>query len=79
MTYQTTMTTSGFGTSVHAVRARVGAFFSIIGQAMIANSTGQRRLDQVAALQAKSDAELAAMNIKRDDIVQHVFKDLFAF
>ncbi|GLT12687.1 hypothetical protein PVW51_10665 [Sulfitobacter sp. PR48] len=79
MTYQTTMTTNGFGTSARAVLAHVGAFFSIIGKSMIASSTGQRRLDEVTALQAKSDAELAEMNIKRDDIVHHVFKDLYGF
>ncbi|APE43014.1 hypothetical protein BOO69_05950 [Sulfitobacter alexandrii] len=79
MTYQTTMTTTGFGASAHAVRARVGAFFNTLGKAMVANSAGQRRVNQVLALQAKSDDELAAMKLKRDNIVYHVFKDLYAF
>ena len=40
-------------------------------------STAHRRFEQVQILQAKSDEELAAMGIKRDDIVHHVFKDLY--
>lgn len=79
MTYQTTMTQSRFGATAHAALAHVGAFFGNIANAMVANSAGQRRLDRVTALQAKTDAELAAMNIKRDNIVHHVFKDLYVF
>lgn len=35
------------------------------------------RVDKMAALQAKSDEELAAMGLRRDDIVRHVFRDLY--
>lgn len=35
------------------------------------------RRNRIEALEAKSDAELAAMGIRRDDIAYHVFKDLF--
>lgn len=35
------------------------------------------RRDQVEALQAKSDDELAKMGIQRDLIVQYVFRDVF--
>ncbi|KEO59232.1 hypothetical protein [Thioclava indica] len=35
------------------------------------------RQDVIARLEAKSDAELAAMGITRDGIVQHVFRDRF--
>ena len=34
------------------------------------------RSAQVERLQAKSDAELAAMGLTRDDIVRHVFRDI---
>ncbi|NNE52660.1 MAG: hypothetical protein HKN30_09690 [Sulfitobacter sp.] len=55
----------------------IGAFFARLGQALVTNPAGQRRLDMVQALQSKSDAELAALRIKREKIVQHVFRDLY--
>ncbi|UWR16670.1 hypothetical protein [Sulfitobacter sp. M368] len=51
--------------------------FSKFGRAIMANSAGQRRIDRVERLRAKSDAELAELNIKRDDIVHYVFKDIY--
>ena len=47
------------------------------GTAMMVNSSGQSRLNEVNRLQAKTDEELAELNIKRDDIVHYVFRDLF--
>ena len=35
------------------------------------------RLRRVRWLQDRSDAELAALNIKRDQIVHHVFRDVY--
>ncbi len=40
-------------------------------------SVAHRRLEVVQALRAKTDIELDALNIKRDEIVHHVFKDLY--
>ena len=40
-------------------------------------ASAEQRFQQVQRLQAKSDAELAAMNLRRDDIVHAVFKDLY--
>lgn len=77
MTYQTTMTTSGFGASALAALARFGAFFNSAAHAMVSNSSMQRRVDLVHALQSKTDAELTALKIERDQIVHHVFKDLY--
>ncbi|MBC7132512.1 MAG: hypothetical protein H5U16_05345 [Roseovarius sp.] len=37
----------------------------------------QARRAQIAALEAKSDAELARLGLRREDIPYHVFKDLF--
>ncbi len=33
------------------------------------------RSDQMAALNARSDAELARMGLRREDIARHVFRD----
>lgn len=35
------------------------------------------RRDRIEALEAKSDAELAAMGLSRDQIAYHVYRDLF--
>jgi len=37
----------------------------------------QSRQEEVARLEAKTDAELAAMGITREGIVRHVFRDRF--
>tara|TARA_R110002094_G_scaffold171250_3_gene153335 strand:- start:4792 stop:5067 length:276 start_codon:yes stop_codon:yes gene_type:complete len=62
--------------ATRAFFARVGAAFGAVGRAVMVNRAMERRLETVEALQAKSDAELAKLNIKRDEIVQHVFRDL---
>ncbi len=35
------------------------------------------RLGMIEALEAKTDAELAAMGLRRENIVHHVFRDLY--
>jgi uncharacterized protein YjiS (DUF1127 family) len=35
------------------------------------------RRDEIEALEAKSDAELARMGLRRDQIAVHVFRDLY--
>lgn len=60
------------------------SFFSGIAEAfnntmlwLMENSAGNARVQVVRKLQAKSDVELAALKIKREDIVHHVFRDLY--
>lgn len=64
-------------TTVH----RGQSVFSRFGQALVEGLTAymerQSRQDQIRALEAKSDAELAKMGIARDRIVNHVFRDRF--
>ncbi|MBB3993016.1 uncharacterized protein YjiS (DUF1127 family) [Sulfitobacter undariae] len=55
----------------------LGRFFTGIFNFMIKIAESSSRCEQVAALQAKSDDELAAMGIKRDEIVHFVFRDRF--
>ncbi len=56
-------------------------FFSKLFDRMTAGMEGHAhrmsRRDQIEALEAKSDAELAEMGLKRDQIAYHVFHDLF--
>ena len=55
----------------------ITGFFQSLNRAITVNSTVQMRLIRVQRLQALTDAELAAKGLKRDDIVHHVFRDLF--
>ncbi|MFZ3581471.1 hypothetical protein ACOI1H_04765 [Loktanella sp. DJP18] len=59
-----------------AIREKVDAFFASIGQGMNAYMERRSRMGQIQALEAKSDAELAQMGIRRDRIVNHVFRDV---
>ncbi len=81
MTYQDTMAPAEvLSKEITATRnffAGVGRFFANLGESMTLASTGRQRMAIVERLQAKSDAELADMGIKRDEIVHVVFKDLY--
>lgn len=57
--------------------ARIGAAFTAAGTKIMENSSGAKRVEAVQRLQALSDAELAKLNIKRDEIVNYVFKDVY--
>ncbi len=46
-----------------------------IGDGMVVFIERQSRLDRVQRLRAKSDAELAEIGLRRDEIVRHVFRD----
>jgi len=50
--------------------------FSGIGQGMVAHMESKSRLAEIEALNAKTDAELAEMGIKREEIARHVFRDI---
>ena len=60
-----------------AIREKVDAFFASIGQGMNAYMERRSRMDQINKKEAKTDEELSKLGIKRDRIVQHVFRDLF--
>lgn len=83
MTYQNTSEPFAARTSSAAfsgLRSAVAAFsgvLSAVGTRFLAAAEKSSRRDQIAALEAKSDAELAKMGIKRDNIAYHVFNDLF--
>ena len=60
----------------HRALEGVKSFFAKVGMAMIAASTANQRLQQVERLNAKSDAQLEALGIRREDIVRYVFRDM---
>lgn len=59
------------------VFASLKSFFSAIGNGLVAAAENSSRMKRIQALQSMTDAQLAAIGIKRDDIVRHVFSDLF--
>ena len=61
---------------LHRASGAIAKAFSVIGKAMIAGSTANYRLKIVERLSAKSDAELADLGIRRDEIVRRVFIDM---
>lgn len=56
--------------------AAYDSVFAKLGNWLNAYIERRSRRAQIAALEAKSDAELAQMGISRERIVQHVFRDL---
>lgn len=58
--------------------AAITGFFAALAQAVAMASGAQARYDEIRALQALSDEELADRNIERSDIVHHVYADLMA-
>ncbi|WP_371228755.1 hypothetical protein [Roseovarius sp. 2305UL8-3] len=69
-----------FATNISATTG-LSAFFSKLFDRMTTGMEGHAhhmsRRAQIEALEAKSDAELAEMGLKRDQIAYHVFHDLF--
>jgi uncharacterized protein YjiS (DUF1127 family) len=56
---------------------RTASFFAAIGKGLSTYTYYVSRADQVKALSAKTDEELADMGLTRDQIPHHVFRDLF--
>lgn len=57
--------------------ARLHAIWNGIVLGMTSYCERKSRFGEIQALEAKSDAELAAMGLRREDIARHVFRDLF--
>ncbi|GAA6164157.1 hypothetical protein NBRC116590_18610 [Pelagimonas sp. KU-00592-HH] len=55
----------------------LAAPFVAVGNFLIAIGEANSRAEKANRLQQMSDAELAARGIKREDIVRHVFKDIY--
>ena len=72
----TTNTTAGHSASLGILTA-IGSFFAAIGHALVKSAESSSRMKKLQALQAKSDEELAALGLTRDEIPHHVFSDLY--
>ena len=58
------------------LRVALDGFFSGIGQGFNAYLTARSRMHEIEALNARSDAQLAEMGLRREDIPRHVFRDI---
>ena len=72
----TTLTTD-IRAADRGLRARFSGFLASLARAFEAHAYAASRRDQIETLQAKSDAELAEIGIKREEIVHYVYRDLF--
>lgn len=63
-------------TNIHAVGAPETGFFETIFNALLRLAEANSRSQEVERLQGMSDEQLAAKNIRREDIVRHVFRDV---
>ncbi|MCE8009224.1 DUF1127 domain-containing protein [Aestuariivita sp.] len=68
VTSQTPRTVPGFG---------LGTIFQSIGNTLVMIAQANSRVRRVETLNAMSDAELAKQGLKREDIVRHVFGDMY--
>ncbi len=59
------------------IAARIAGGFASLGRALVATAETHSRIEQVKRLDAMSDAELKARGIRRDQIVHHVFRDIY--
>ena len=73
MTYVTT------NANISSIRSALGTFGAAIARRVEASADARvsPRRRQIEKLESKSDAELAQMGLKRDQISYYVFQDLF--
>lgn len=55
----------------------MAGFFEGLGRGLTAYTERSTRVQQLNRLNAKSDAELAAMGLRREDIARYVYRDIF--
>ena len=70
-----------FTTNISEAPAALRGWLASIGETLLngfeAHAHVASRRDQIEALDAKSDAELARMGLTRDQIVHYVYRDLY--
>ncbi len=58
------------------VLTRIGEFFAALGRAVFTARAAEARVHEMERLMAKSDAELAELGLRREDIARHVFRGI---
>lgn len=66
------------GMGHRSINNRIDVYLSEVGFGLNPAQLRRTRLRQIITLECASDAELAALGIRRDDILPFVFRDLLA-
>ncbi|SFR47492.1 hypothetical protein [Litoreibacter janthinus] len=61
----------------HSFFERIGDFFMSLYKSIDLAASANLRIAQMEKLNAKSDEELAKMGLRREDIIRHVFRDIY--
>lgn len=56
---------------------RAGDFFTSLFNSIDLSASANARFKQVEGLNAKTDDELKEMGLRREDIMRHVFRDVY--
>ena len=59
-----------------SVFARLGSWLTLFGRAVFVARGMEDRMEKIQDLQKMSDADLAKLGLKRDDITAYVFRDI---
>ncbi|ASP22797.1 hypothetical protein ANTHELSMS3_04193 [Antarctobacter heliothermus] len=66
------------GMGHRSLNTRIDVYLSEVGFGLNPAQLRRARLRQIITLECASDAELASLGIRRDDILPFVFRDLLA-
>ncbi|SPH21880.1 hypothetical protein ASD8599_02631 [Ascidiaceihabitans donghaensis] len=62
--------------AIHAIGSFFTSIFNALIDARMLRISAEARAQKIEILNSKSDAELAEMHLRRDDIPAYVFRDL---
>ena len=60
-----------------ALFERIGDFFASLLRAVDVAASASARIREMEHLNARSDAQLEKMGLRREDIARHVFRDVY--
>jgi len=80
MAYQNASAPSAFygiSSTLRAAFGAVGGVLKSMGDSYMKAAVASSRMHLIEKLQAKSDAELEQLGLKREDITRHVLRDFY--
>ena len=77
MTTSTALENVMIGMGRGSLRARIDSYFTQLGLGVNAAGLARARLREIIVLESQSDDRLAELGLTREQILPHVFRDLF--